>query len=178
MFFLQTRNDVTIPEYLKMIEYKTAVLVGAAMKMGAIVAEASEEDQNLIYDFGRYLGVAFQLQDDYLDAFGNPETFGKQVGGDILENKKTYLYLKTLELGNNAEKTSLLDLMINKALTDDEKVEKVKALFNASGAADATQLAVKDYTQKAFNVLDKINISEDKKQMLQLFGEQLMNRRV
>ncbi|MEF3077968.1 polyprenyl synthetase family protein [Winogradskyella poriferorum] len=174
----ETRNDVTIPEYLKMIEYKTAVLVGAAMKMGAIVAEASEEDQNLIYDFGRYLGVAFQLQDDYLDAFGNPETFGKQVGGDILENKKTYLYLKTLELGNNAEKTSLLDLMINKALTDDEKVEKVKALFNASGAADATQLAVKDYTQKAFNVLDKINISEDKKQMLQLFGEQLMNRRV
>ncbi len=174
----ETRNDVTIPEYLKMIEYKTAVLVGAAMKMGAIVAEASEEDQNLVYDFGRYLGVAFQLQDDYLDAFGNPETFGKQVGGDILENKKTYLYLKTLELGNNAEKTSLLDLMINKALTDDEKVEKVKALFNASGAADATQLAVKDYTQKAFNVLDKINISEDKKQMLQLFGEQLMNRRV
>ena len=174
----ETRNDVTIPEYLKMIEYKTAVLVGAAMKMGAIVAEASEEDQNLIYDFGRYLGVAFQLQDDYLDAFGNPETFGKQVGGDILENKKTYLYLKTLELGNNSEKTSLLDLMINKALTDDEKVEKVKALFNASGAADATQLAVKDYTQKAFNVLDKINISEDKKQMLQLFGEQLMNRRV
>ncbi|MCL4165974.1 UNVERIFIED_CONTAM: hypothetical protein GTU68_038733, partial [Idotea baltica] len=90
----ETRNDVTIPEYLKMIEYKTAVLVGAAMKMGAIVANASEADQNSIYEFGRHLGIAFQLQDDYLDAFGDPKTFGKQVGGDIIENKKTYLYLK------------------------------------------------------------------------------------
>ena len=174
----ETRNDVTIPEYLKMIEYKTAVLVGAAMKMGAIVAEASEEDQNLIYDFGRYLGIAFQLHDDYLDALGNPETFGKQVGGDILEHKKTYLYLKTQELGSEAEKSNLLDLMTSTALSDSEKVEKVKLLFNASGAASATQLAVKDYTKKAFGVLEKLNISNDKKQILQLFGEQLMNRRV
>jgi geranylgeranyl diphosphate synthase type II len=174
----ETRNDVTIPQYLKMIEYKTAVLVGAAMKMGAIVAEASEQDQNSIYDFGRYLGIAFQLQDDYLDAFGNPETFGKQVGGDILENKKTYLYLKTLELGSGDEKSNLLELISNTSITNEDKVEKVKALFNASGAADATQLAVKDYTKKAFSVLEKLNISEDKKQILQLFGEQLMNRRV
>ncbi|WP_243473665.1 polyprenyl synthetase family protein [Winogradskyella sp. MH6] len=174
----ETRNDVTIPQYLKMIEYKTAVLVGAAMKMGAIVAEALEQDQDGIYDFGRYLGIAFQLQDDYLDAFGNPETFGKQVGGDILENKKTYLYLKTLELGSDIEKYNLLELMSNTSITNEDKVEKVKALFNASGAADATQLAVKDYTKKAFSVLEKLNISEDKKQILQLFGEQLMNRRV
>ena len=79
-----------------MIEYKTAVLVGAAMKMGAIVAGTSEENANLIYDFGLNLGIAFQLQDDYLDAFGDPLTFGKQVGGDIIENKKTYLYLKAV----------------------------------------------------------------------------------
>jgi len=92
----ETRDDVTIPEYLKMIEFKTAVLVGAAMKMGAIVAETTEENKKLIYDFGLNLGLAFQLQDDYLDAFGNPETFGKQVGGDIIENKKTYLYLKAM----------------------------------------------------------------------------------
>ncbi|MDG4716035.1 polyprenyl synthetase family protein [Winogradskyella marincola] len=174
----ETRDDVSIAEYLKMIEYKTAVLVGAAMKMGAIVAKASEEDQNLIYDFGRFLGVAFQLQDDYLDAFGNPETFGKQVGGDILENKKTYLYLKTLELGDDAEKSNLLEAMSSASIANEAKVEKVKALFNTSGAAEATQLAVKDYTQKAFSVLEKLNISDDKKQILQLFGEQLMNRRV
>ena len=85
----EVRDDVTIPEYLKMIEYKTAVLVGAAMKMGAIVAKTSDENANLIYDFGLNLGIAFQLQDDYLDAFGDPETFGKQVGGDIIENKCT-----------------------------------------------------------------------------------------
>lgn len=85
----ETRNDVTIPEYLKMIEYKTVVLVAAAMKMGAIVARSSKENRSLIYDFGLNLGLAFQLQDDYLDAFGDPKTFGKQIGGDIIENKKT-----------------------------------------------------------------------------------------
>jgi len=90
----ETRTDVTIPEYLKMIEYKTAVLVAAGMKMGAIIANASATSQNNIYEFGRNLGIAFQLQDDYLDAFGDPKTFGKQVGGDIIENKKTFLYLK------------------------------------------------------------------------------------
>jgi geranylgeranyl diphosphate synthase type II len=174
----EIRTDVTISEYLKMIEYKTAVLVAAAMKMGAIVANASEEDQNSIYDFGRYLGIAFQLQDDYLDAFGNPETFGKQVGGDILENKKTYLYLKTLELGSEAQKSNLMKLMSSTSISGAEKVEKVKSLFNTSGASNAIKFAVKDYTNKAFSVLRALNISEDKKQMLQLFGEQLMNRRV
>jgi len=174
----ETRNDVTIPEYLKMIEYKTAVLVGAAMKMGAIVANASKEDQNAIYDFGRYLGIAFQLQDDYLDAFGNPETFGKQVGGDILENKKTYLYLKTLELGSSKETSSLVEIMSDKLMTNEDKVSKVKDLFTNSGASNATQNAVKAYTNKAFVVLEELNISEDKKQLLRRFGEQLMNRRV
>ncbi len=174
----ETRDDVTIPEYLKMIEYKTAVLVGAAMKMGAIVAGASLEDQNAIYDFGRYLGIAFQLQDDYLDAFGNPETFGKQVGGDILENKKTYLYLKTSELGASIDKLSLVETMSSTSISDTDKVESVKVLFNKSGASEATQQAVKDYTNKAFEVLKTLNISEDKKQLLSVFGEQLMNRRV
>jgi geranylgeranyl diphosphate synthase, type II len=174
----ETRTDVTISEYLKMIEYKTAVLVGAAMKMGAIVAKASKEDQNGIYDFGRYLGIAFQLQDDYLDAFGNPETFGKQVGGDILENKKTYLYLKTLELGSSQDKSQLIQTITDNAISDEDRVSRVKVLFQNSGASKATQDAVKDYTNKAFTVLEGLNISEDKKQLLRLFGEQLMNRRV
>ncbi|WP_179021193.1 polyprenyl synthetase family protein [Winogradskyella forsetii] len=174
----ETRDDVTISEYLKMIEYKTAVLVGAAMKMGAIVAKASDEDQNSIYEFGRLLGIAFQLQDDYLDAFGNPETFGKQVGGDIIENKKTYLYLKTLELGSNDDSLNLRTFMSNSELPNANKVEKVRELFTNSGAAEATQNAVKNYTNKAFEVLEALDIPDDKKQSLRLFGEQLMNRRV
>jgi len=174
----ETRDDVTISEYLKMIEFKTAVLVGAAMKMGAIVAKASEEDQTSIYEFGRLLGIAFQLQDDYLDAFGNPETFGKQVGGDILENKKTYLYLKTLELGTEDDSSNLKKAINNTKLSNDDKVETVKQLFVNSGAAEATQIAVKDYTNKALNVLETLNIAEERKQSLRLFGEQLMNRRV
>lgn len=174
----ETRSDVSIPEYLKMIEYKTAVLVGAAMKMGAIVAKAAKVDQNGIYDFGRYLGIAFQLQDDYLDAFGNPETFGKQVGGDILEHKKTYLYLKVLELGSDREKRDLISFMTSNTLPNDEKVRNVKAIFETSGASEATQNAVKAYTNKAFEVLKALHISDDKKQMLSVFGEQLMNRRV
>lgn len=174
----ETRDDVTILEYLKMIEYKTAVLVGAAMKMGAIVAKASVEDQNSIYEFGRLLGIAFQLQDDYLDAFGNPETFGKQVGGDIIENKKTYLYLKTMELGSDDDTLNLKTFMSNSDLPNSNKVEKVKALFNKSGAAAATKNAVKEYTNKAFEVLKTLNISNDKKQVLRVFGEQLMNRHV
>ena len=174
----ETRNDVTISEYLKMIEYKTAVLVGAAMKMGAIVAKASNEDQNSIYEFGRLLGIAFQLQDDYLDAFGNPETFGKQVGGDIIENKKTYLYLKTMELGTNEDEKEFLFLMQNNVLSNADKVKAAKQFFEDTGAAKATQEAVKDYTNKAFKVLEGLNIPEDKKQLLRVFGEQLMTRRV
>lgn len=174
----ETRDDVTIAEYLKMIEYKTAVLVGAAMKMGAIVAKASVEDQEAIYEYGRLLGIAFQLQDDYLDAFGNPDTFGKQIGGDIIENKKTYLYLKTLELGTADVRLNLKVFMTNTELPNPNKVKKVKELFVNSGAAEATLQAVKDYTNKAFGVLKNLNIPEYNKQGLRNFGEQLMNRNV
>ncbi|GAA4047653.1 polyprenyl synthetase family protein [Flavobacterium chungnamense] len=174
----ETREDVTIPEYLKMIEYKTAVLVGAAMKMGAIVAETSVENANLIYDFGLNLGIAFQLQDDYLDAFGDPETFGKQVGGDIIENKKTYLYLKAMEFSNADEKEQLTHLFSIQPSDNSDKIESVKSIFNQTKASAATQKAIQEYTFKAFETLEKMNISNDKKQMLKAFGENLMNRNV
>jgi len=174
----ETRDDVTIEEYLKMIEYKTAVLVGAAMKMGAIVAKASEKDQHNIYEFGKNLGIAFQLQDDYLDAFGDPKTFGKQVGGDIIENKKTYLYLKAIEFSNKEDALQIQHLFgINPSETND-KIETVKQLFLSSGSAKATQQEIKNYTNKAFSVLEDIAISEEKKQVLKQFGEQLMSRKV
>ena len=174
----ESRTDVTVPEYLKMIEYKTAVLVAAAMKMGAIVAQTSEENANLIYEFGLNLGLAFQLQDDYLDAFGDPETFGKQVGGDIIENKKTYLYLKAIAFSNSEEKEQLLHLFSTKLSDNESKISAVKGIFNSSGASQDTQKAIEGYTLKAFETLQRIDISEDKKAILKEFGENLMNRKV
>ena len=174
----ETRDDVTIPEYLKMIEYKTAVLVAAAMKMGAIVAETTEENKNLIYDFGLNLGLAFQLQDDYLDAFGNPETFGKQVGGDIIENKKTYLYLKAMEFASANEKEQLLHLFSFQSSDNIDKINSVKGIFNQTGASAATQKAIENYTFKALETLAKMNIGNDKKAILKAFAENLMSRNV
>ena len=174
----ESRKDVTIPEYLKMIECKTAVLVAAAMKMGAIIAETSQENANLIYDFGLNLGLAFQLQDDYLDAFGNPETFGKQVGGDIIENKKTYLYLKAMEFASPNEKEELVHLFSIHPEDNSDKINSVKQIFHSSGAAQATQKAIQDFTLKAFETLEKMNVSLDKKAMLTNFGENLMKRNV
>ena len=174
----ERRDDVTIPEYLKMIEYKTAVLVAAAMKMGALIAETSKENADLIYDFGLNLGLAFQLQDDYLDAFGDPKTFGKQVGGDIIENKKTYLYLKAIEFSSLEEKEQLLHFFSIHPEDNSDKIDAVKVIFNSTGAAVATQQAIQDFTLRAFETLENINISEDKKAVLKAFGENLMERKV
>lgn len=174
----ETRMDVQLPEYLKMIEYKTAVLVAAALKMGAIIANAPTEQQEHIYEFGRNLGIAFQLQDDYLDAFGDPKTFGKQVGGDIIENKKTYLYLKAMELGSAHQQKELTDLFSIQPADSSTKITQIKSIFKETKAAAQTSEAIKKYTEKAFQVLEKLNISLDKKNMLKDFGDDLMRRKV
>lgn len=174
----ETRNDVSIDQYIKMIAYKTAVLVAAAMKMGAIVANASLLNQNSVYEFGKNLGIAFQLQDDYLDAFGDAETFGKQIGGDIIENKKTYLYLKALELGNDHQRKILLELFNTQPNSSEEKVLTVKEIFESSGAVLQTKAAIERYTNKAFSVLETLAISNENKLALKHFGEQLMQRQV
>lgn len=174
----ETRDDVSIPEYMKMIEYKTAVLVGASLKMGAIVANTSQENKEKIYEFGRLLGIAFQLQDDYLDAFGDPETFGKQVGGDIIENKKTFLYLTSLQASSENTALQLGHLYSINPPDAQEKVETVKALFENSGAAEQTRKEIEKFTESAFQVLNELEIEEDKKALLRKFGENLMNRQV
>ena len=174
----ETRTDVSIPDYLKMIECKTAVLVAAAMKMGAIIAQTSEENAQLIYNFGLNLGLAFQLQDDYLDAFGDPKTFGKQVGGDIIENKKTYLLIKAIEFASPEEKQQLLQLFSVHLDDNTEKIDTVKQLFITTGAAQATQNVIADFTAKAFEIVTQMNISEHKKEMLSHFAENLMKRKV
>lgn len=174
----ENREDVTLPEYLKMIQYKTAVLLGAAMKMGAIIARTSEQNANLIYDFGMQLGVAFQLQDDYLDAYGDPETFGKQVGGDIIENKKTHLYLKAMEFASEDQKEQLQHLFSIRPNDHNDKIKSIKHIFTETGAAAATQKSIEDYTIKAFDTLEKIEIDSSKKVALRRFGEKLMERKV
>ena len=174
----ETRDDVMLPEYLKMIEYKTAVLVAAALKMGAIVAGASDEAQEQMYNFGLNLGIAFQLQDDYLDVFGDPETFGKQVGGDIIENKKTYLYLKALNSGSEVISKELEHLYSIHPKEADAKINTVRSIFEKTKADQATKTAIADYTAKAFDVLEGIDIEQENKDLLRQFGENLMNRTV
>ena len=174
----ESRDDVEIEDYLKMIEYKTAVLVGASLQMGAIVAETSEDCKKAVYQYGRLLGIAFQLQDDYLDAFGDPKTFGKQVGGDIIENKKTFLYLKALENSRKLDANNLEDLYSINPMDATGKIEAVKIIFEESGAADLTRLEIEKYTNQAFEVLDKIEMPADKKALLKQFGSSLMNREV
>ena len=174
----EIRNDVTISEYLKMIEYKTAVLVAASLNMGAIIAGASQECQHALYEYGRNLGIAFQLQDDYLDAFGDPKTFGKQVGGDIIENKKTFLYITALQKSKKEEAQLLEALFSTTPNNPTDKIETVKEQFIKSGAAKATQEEILKYTQKAFESLEKVNVSENKKQLLRDFGTDLMKRTV
>ena len=173
----ETRDNVKTSDYLKMITYKTAVLLGASMKMGAIIARASKEDQNKIYDFGKYLGIAFQLQDDYLDAFGDETKFGKKIGGDILENKKTYLYLKAIEFLSEDKKNQLIGLYANNN-SSEEKIKTTKALFKESGSVDYTVKEIKKYTNSAFEILESLNISKEKKKLLYEFGNSLMDRKI
>lgn len=174
----ESRNNVTLPEYLKMIEYKTAVLVAAALQMGAIVAGATGDNCRLIYEFGLNLGIAFQLQDDLLDAFGDPETFGKQVGGDIIENKKTYLYLLALQNGNASQKQRLQEYFGSYPEDSAVKVEAVKELFVATGADNSTKAAIADYTQRALATLDEMEMAEENKSVLKIFAQKLMERKV
>ena len=174
----ESRDDVEIEDYLKMIEFKTAVLVGASLQMGAIVAETSEECKKAVYQYGRLLGIAFQLQDDYLDAFGDPKTFGKQVGGDIIENKKTFLYLKALENSGKLDTNNLEDLYAINPMDASGKIEAVKTIFEESGAAELTRKEIAKYTNQAFEILDQIDLTENKKALLKQFGSSLMDREV
>lgn len=173
----ETMALVSEEAYLKMIQYKTAVLVAAALKMGALIAQSSEEVASLLYDFGIALGTAFQIQDDYLDAFGDAASFGKQVGGDIIENKKTYLVIKLQELGNQEQQKALNQWFeVNDADQQTEKVNAVKQLFQESGAADATRNAVKEYTLQSQNILSRLEEKQVDTTDLKAFSEALLVR--
>lgn len=174
----ETKKETSIEDYLKMIKLKTGVLLGCALKMGAYVSEGSENEAQKIYDFGVMLGMAFQIQDDYLDAFGDPKNFGKQSGGDIIENKKTILYHKVLLLGSSDQILQLQNLFeTNKKISKEDKILAVKKLFMETGAAEASQNLLHNYTKQAFNILESVEINLEKKQQLIDFANQLMQRK-
>lgn len=170
----ETRNDVSIEEYIEMIRLKTSVLVACALKLGAILAKAPKEDAQKLYDFGLNLGIAFQIKDDILDVFGDASLFGKKVGGDILANKKTYLLLKALEDANEQQNLSL-----NSWLNMDggvEKVEAVTEIFEELSVKEKADEVMDEYYRKSIAALDAIDIDDSKKKFLYDFAESLMNR--
>jgi geranylgeranyl diphosphate synthase, type II len=174
---LETRA-ASIEEYLKMIELKTAVLLAASLKMGAIVAGAPEADSKNLYEFGRHIGIAFQLQDDILDAYGNPEKFGKQVGGDILSNKKTFLYLKAIEKATAIDKEQLEKLFSNSSENPEDKINEVLEIFNRYQIKQEAKAEMEKYFLLAKNYFHSIHAPEDRKLHLLEFSESLMEREI
>ena len=172
----ENKDDVTLDEYLNMIELKTAVLVGAALKMGAIISEASETDLQNIYNFGVNLGIAFQLQDDYLDTFGDQLLVGKAIGGDIVENKKTAMYHLAMSNSNKQQKKELTKLYSSSDFED--KVLKVTKIFKDTGSDSKTLDLVKEYTVQALKSIDKLIISDENKLQLINFSKSLMDRKL
>ncbi len=173
----ECQSEVAIEDYLKMIEYKTSVLIAAALKMGAIIGEASIDDQNHLYEFGKNLGIAFQIQDDYLDTFGEKAKVGKRIGGDILQKKKTYLYLKSLLLLNQEQTDRLKYLFsVQDEVTEDSLIEEVKDLYNKAHVGIHSDELKLVYHQLALSHLKAISVSEDKKKTLYDITDYLLNR--
>jgi len=169
----ETKENVEFDEYLYMITLKTSVALAASLKVGAMLGGAGERNQNLIYEFGKKLGIAFQVQDDYLDAFGDPGKFGKQLGGDIVANKKTFLLIHAFENASSSQKNELLDLMRNNPA---DKVEKIVELFRAT-KADAWAIELKNkYLDGALAHLDDIAVLSKRKEPLRELAYYLLKR--
>ncbi len=169
----ETRNDVSIDEYLKMIRLKTAVLLGGCLETGAILAGADKENAKHIYDFGINLGIAFQLHDDILDVYADPDKFGKAVGGDIAANKKTFLFLKTLELCSQKDKSEIKELL---KMNGPSKIERMISLYDKNNVKTETEKVMEEFFNEALVSLGKINVASDKKIPLRMLAEELMRR--
>ena len=169
-------EQVKMQDYLQMIRYKTAVLVGNALEIGSIIGGADQQQQKTLYNFGEQLGLAFQMQDDYLDSFGKESELGKKIGGDIIENKKTYLYCKALELADKKHANQLCHLYTINPNDPNHKIETTKKIFRESGAADACVKEIKNYSDLAFQELEKSGIAHEKYQLLRSIGQQLITR--
>jgi len=172
----ETANQVSIDEYLHMIELKTAVLLGASLKMGGILAGTHSTNSDHLYDFGRFLGVAFQLQDDLLDVYAEPSKFGKQVGGDILANKKTYLLIKALELSKGEVLKELNHWLGLKAFDPNQKIEAVKEIYNQLNLSELVQIQIQHFHDKALAHLESVQVEESRKEILIELMETLLYR--
>lgn len=169
----EIRNDVSIGEYIEMIRLKTAVLLGGSLQIGAVLSNAANEDAKNIYEFGINLGIAFQLQDDILDVYADPDKFGKTVGGDIASNKKTFLLLKTMELCDATDKKHMESLL---HLYHDNKIQQVMSVYDKYKVKSLAETEMKKYFGAAIDHLNKINVDAEKKQPLVALANFLMQR--
>lgn len=172
----ETRTDVTEEEYLKMIRLKTSVLLGCAARMGALLADAPETDADALYNFAEKLGLAFQLQDDYLDVYGDPSVFGKNIGGDILCGKKTYLLINALNRGTNAQRQKLLLLLADHKMDAQEKIREVTALYNELGIKKVCAAAIDAFYGEARQQLERTSLPQAKKAAIWDFAASLLHR--
>lgn len=170
----EERDSVSIEEYINMIRLKTAVLIGGAMKLGAQVAGASADEAEQLYRFGENLGIAFQLQDDILDVYGDPEKFGKQVGGDIIANKKTLMLLKLQELVSETD-SQALDLQ-SRNKNQEDKIRNIRGLYDTYDIRGLADAEMRKYSDRAFEALTTLRVDEARKAQLNLLANQLMNR--
>lgn len=172
----ETQQNVEVAQYIKMIELKTAVLLGCSLEIGAIIANAPMEDAQKLYEFGRLMGIAFQLQDDYLDVYSDPAKFGKQVGGDIISNKKTFLWIEAHKLANPSQLAKLQHWERIQVFKADEKVQEITSLYNEIGIPALTQAKIAEFANEAFSILNTLNVYPERKEILIKLSESLLVR--
>jgi len=172
----ETRNNLTADEYIEMIRLKTSVLIGACLKTGALMGNATDADAQLMYDFGINLGLAFQLRDDLLDTFGNPETFGKRIGGDIVCSKKTYLLITTLNAASDADRQIMDDWLNRSNFDEQEKISVIKSMYLKYGTDKTSEKKIEEYNTKAMRILDKLDAQGIDTSALRQLSSKLLNR--
>lgn len=172
----ERRNDVTVEEYMEMIRLKTSVLLGCAVKMGAQLAGATDTDAEALYDFGEKMGLAFQLQDDLLDVYGDPAVFGKKIGGDILCNKKTFMLLSTLQMADEEQRSELDRWLAGENYVADEKIAAVRAIYDAVCIREVCEKKIESLFTESLDCLSRVSVDEEKKSQLRQFAHQLLKR--
>ena len=173
-----SKNDITENEYFEMIKNKTGVLIGCSFMFGGIVAEANDLNTNLLYQIGLNLGIAFQLEDDLLDCFGDQEKFGKKIGGDIIEKKKTLLYLFTNSKLESEKKLEFENIFNSNEIEDSKKINSIKSFYETSGALEYLKNKVRVYFNEAEMLIDKLELDKNTKKKLNLFCKTLLNREI